>query len=67
LLTTGKGGPHKLEGIGVGFYPPFLDDQKIDDILAIDHEAAVEMRNTLATRHGIFCGISTSLNVVEAI
>ncbi len=47
LLTTGKGGPHKVEGIGVGFYPPFLDDQKVDDILAIDQDEAFEMRDIL--------------------
>ena len=45
LLTTGRGGPHRVEGIGVGFYPPFLDDQKVDDILAIDQDEAFEMRN----------------------
>ena len=67
LLTTGKGGPHKVEGIGVGFYPPFLDDQKVDEILAIDQDEAFEMRNILAVRHGIFCGTSTGLNVVGAI
>ena len=67
LLTTGRGGPHRVEGIGVGFYPPFLDDQKVDAILAIDQDEAFEMRNILAVRHGIFCGTSTGLNVVGAI
>ena len=67
LLTTGRGGPHRVEGIGVGFYPPFLDDQKVDDILAIDQDEAFEMRDILAVRHGIFCGTSTGLNVVGAI
>ena len=67
LLTTGRGGPHRVEGIGVGFYPPFLDDQKVDKILAIDQKEAFEMRKILAVRHGIFCGTSTGLNVVGAI
>ena len=67
LLTKGKGGSHKVEGIGVGFYPPFLDKQKIDEFLAIDQEEAFEMRNLLASQHGIFCGTSTGLNVVGAI
>ena len=67
LLTKGKGGSHKVEGIGVGFYPPFLDKQKIDEFLAIDQVEAFEMKNLLASQHGIFCGTSTGLNVVGAI
>ena len=49
------------------FFPPFLDKQKIDEFLAIDQEEAFEMRNLLASHHGIFCGTSTGLNVVGAI
>tara|TARA_B100000965_G_C18973934_1_gene491023 strand:+ start:96 stop:491 length:396 start_codon:yes stop_codon:yes gene_type:complete len=67
LLTKGKGGPHKVEGIGVGFYPPFLVKQKIDEFLAIDQEEAFEMQNFLDAQYGIFCGTSTGLNVVGAI
>ena len=67
LLTKGTGGSHKVEGMGVGFYPPFLDKQKIDGFLAIDQEEAFEMKNLLASQHGIFCGTSTGLNVVGTI
>ena len=40
FLTTGKGGPHLVEGIGVGFEPPFLDRSKLKEIRAIDQEQA---------------------------
>ena len=33
FLTTGKGGSHKVEGIGVGFYPPFLDAKRINECI----------------------------------
>jgi cysteine synthase A len=67
LLTTGKGGPHKVEGIGVGFEPPFLDKNKLKEIRAIDQEDAFEMCRLLAEKEGIFGGGSTGLNVVAAI
>lgn len=66
LLTKGKGGPHRVEGIGVGFEPPFLDRTKVSDIRAIDQEQAFDMCRRLASRAGIFCGGSTGLNVVAA-
>lgn len=67
LLTTGKGGPHKVEGIGVGFEPPFLDRARVMDIRAVDQEAAFDMCRRLAREEGIFCGGSTGLNVVAAL
>ena len=67
LLTTGKGGPHRVEGIGVGFVPPFLDRSQIKEIRAIDQERAFEMCRRLASEAGIFGGGSTGLNVVAAI
>ena len=67
LLTTGKGGPHKVEGIGVGFEPPFLDKNKLREIRAIDQEDAFEMCRLLARKEGILGGGSTGLNVAAAI
>ena len=67
LLTTGKGGAHRVEGIGVGFEPPFLDRDKVDDIRAIDQEHAFEMCRRLAGTTGVFGGGSTGLNVAAAI
>ena len=67
LLTTGKGGPHRVEGIGVGFEPPFLDRARLYDIRAIDQVGAFNMCRRLASQAGIFCGASTGLNVVAAM
>jgi cysteine synthase A len=67
LLTTGEGGPHRVEGIGVGFEPPFLDRSQLQDIRAIDEEQAFAMCRRLAREAGVFCGGSTGLNVVAAV
>lgn len=67
FLTTGKGGPHRVEGVGVGFEPPFLDREILDDVRAIDQDLAFDMCRKLASKAGIFCGGSTGLNVVAAI
>ena len=67
LLTTGKGGPHRVEGIGVGFAPPFLDRSRLHDIRAIDQDRAFEMCRRLAREAGVFAGGSTGLNVAAAI
>ena len=67
LLTTGKGGPHKVEGIGVGFEPPFLDRGCLSEIRTVDQEIGFAMCRRLAKEEGIFCGASTGLNVAGAI
>ena len=67
LLTTGKGGAHQVEGIGVGFEPPFLDQSVLTEIRAIDQELGFAMCRRLAHEEGVFCGASTGLNVVGAI
>ena len=67
FLTTGKGGAHQVEGVGVGFEPPFLDRSVLSDIRAIDQSLGFAMCQRLAEEEGIFCGASTGLNVVGAI
>ena len=67
LLTTGVGGPHRVEGIGVGFEPPFLDRDRCCDIRTIDEKRAMVMARRLAAEEGLLCGISTGLNVCAAI
>ena len=66
-LTTGKGGAHKVEGIGLGFEPPFLDKTKLDSVRAIDQNKAFDMCRLLAKEEGVFGGGSTGLNVCAAI
>ena len=67
ILTTGKSGAHKVEGIGAGFEPPFLDKSKLNGVRAIDQEDAFNMCRLLAKEEGVFGGGSTGLNVCAAI
>ena len=67
LLTTGTGGAHRVEGIGVGFEPPFLDRTRCTDIRTVDETAAMQMCRRLAAEEGLLCGTSTGLNVCAAI
>jgi cysteine synthase A len=67
VITTGKGGPHRVEGIAAGFVPPHLKPEEYDEARAIPEEAAREMSRRLAKTEGIFAGVSTGLNVVAAL
>ena len=67
VLTTGKGGAHRVEGIAPGFVPPHLKPGDYDEARAIDEEEAREMARRLAREEGIFAGISSGLNVVAAL
>ena len=67
LLTTGVGGPHRVEGIGVGFEPPFLDRTRCAEIRTVDEGFAMEMCRRLAFEEGLLCGVSTGLYVCAAI
>ena len=67
LLTTGTGGPHRVEGIGVGFEPPFLDRSRCREVCTVDENDAFAMARRLAAEEGLLCGASTGLNVVAAL
>lgn len=67
LLSTGVGGPHVVEGIGVGFAPPFLDQDHRAAVRTVDQDEAVTMARRLASEEGLLCGTSTGLNVVAAV
>jgi cysteine synthase A len=67
FLTTGKGGPHRVEGTGVGFEPPFLERSRLKEARTVDQELAFDMCRRLAREEGIFGGTSTGMNVVGAI
>jgi cysteine synthase len=67
MLTTGKGGAHRVEGTAPGFVPPHLTRSDYDEARAIDEEEARAMARRLAREEGIFAGTSTGLNVVAAV
>jgi cysteine synthase len=66
-LTTGQGGPHRVEGIGVGFWPPHLRPGDYDEVRVIEETPAREMARRLAREEGILAGTSTGLNVAAAV
>ena len=67
VLSGGKPGPHKIQGIGAGFVPEILDRDLIDGIITVDAADALDMSKRLAKREGIFCGISSGANVWAAL
>jgi len=67
LLSEGIKGSHTVDGIGVGFVPPFLDKKLYDEVRAIDEAEARAMVKLLAAKEGIFAGTSTGMNVVAAL
>lgn len=67
VLTTGKGGPHRVEGIAAGFRPPHLQDEYFDEARIVDEQEARTMARRLAKEEGIFAGTSSGLNVVAAL
>jgi cysteine synthase A len=66
-LTTGQGGPHRVEGVGVGFRPPHLQPGDYDEIRTVPEAEAREMARRLAREEGILAGTSTGLNVAAAV
>jgi len=67
VLLGGQPGPHKIEGVGIGYTPPLWDPTLIDDILAVKTDDAKEMARRLAREEGLFAGTSSGANVVAAI
>ena len=67
VLRGGQPGPHKIEGVGIGYTPPLWDPSVVDEIVAVKTEDAKAMARRLAREEGIFAGTSSGANVVAAI
>lgn len=67
VLLGGPPGPHKIEGVGIGYVPPLWEPSLIDEIVPISTEAAKEMARRIAREEGLFAGTSSGANVLAAI
>jgi len=67
VLSGGKAGPHKIQGIGAGFVPGILNQSVMDEIITVAHEDAGEIARRLAKEEGILAGISSGANLWAAL
>lgn len=67
VLQGGQPGPHKIEGIGIGYVPPLWDPSVVDEVIGVPTEEAKAMARRLAREEGIFAGTSSGGNVVASL
>ena len=67
VLLGGQAGPHKIEGVGIGYTPPLWEPSLVDDILPVRTDDAKDMAKRIARQEALFAGTSSGANVVAAI
>jgi cysteine synthase len=67
VLSGGEPGPHKIEGVGIGYTPPLWEPSLVDEIVPIPTEDAKAMARRLAREEALFAGTSSGANVLAAI
>jgi cysteine synthase A len=67
VLLGGRAGPHKIEGVGIGYTPPLWAPELVNEILPVTTEDAKDMARRLAREEALFAGTSSGANVVAAL
>ncbi|AEX42557.1 cysteine synthase A [Corynebacterium diphtheriae] len=67
LLTTGKAGPHKIQGLGANFIPGVLNQKVYEEVITVTNEDAISTSRQLAAQEGILGGISAGANLMAAL
>ena len=67
VLLGGEAGPHKIEGVGIGYTPPLWEPALVDEIVAVRTDDAKHMARRLAREEALFAGTSSGANVIAAI
>jgi cysteine synthase A len=67
VLQGGKAGPHKIEGVGIGYIPPLWEPALVDEVVPVPTNDAKEMARRLAREESLFAGTSSGANVIAAI
>ena len=67
VLLGGQSGPHKIEGVGIGYTPPLWEPALVDEVIAVKTADAKDMARRIAREEALFAGTSSGANVIAAI
>jgi cysteine synthase A len=67
VLSGGRAGPHRIQGIGAGFVPAVLNRELLDEVITVSDERAIEVARLVARSEGILAGISGGAALAGAL